>query len=271
MIISPKAKGRADEIPNLRRNRGTFETFFYAFHRCAVCQRIRTCSQLTRAVYETIEIESCTPGFVAQNCVIDNRTRPLAGDEGILVAVADFVGLGSYRNVLELNRFAVALDGFSRKKLIGIDFRKALRFSLAFSLIALSPALGTGVAIAMAVNSVASGVRGQAASVFPLPSISTCSYAGKLARCRCDRPIQLFACLLRFAGNIAFARYGEQVDGSCNCGIFKSRGDFNGSGQSSRRGRFHFCASVPARHGFLETNRQRAYRRRRGGVGDEVS
>ncbi|MDE0303893.1 MAG: hypothetical protein OXI87_03255 [Albidovulum sp.] len=206
--------------------------------------------QFTRAVYETIEIESCTPGLVAQNCVIDNRTRPLAGDEGILVSVGEFVGLGSYRNDLELKRLAEALDGFSRKKLMGIDFRKALRFSVAFALIALSPAWGTGLAIAMAVISVARTVRGQAAFVSPLRSNSMCSYAGKLARCRCGRPIQLLACPLRFAGSIASARCGEPVDGACNREYFKSRGDFNGSGRGSSRGRIRFRASVAARHGF---------------------
>ena len=128
---------------------------------------------VTRAVYETVEIESCTPGFIEQTCVVESRIQPIVDESGDIVTETEFVGFGSYRNVLEPERLAAALGAWSWSKLMGIDFWKALRFTLTFTLITLPLVLGMGLAIALAVNSVARSIRGQVIFVSLLPFIIT--------------------------------------------------------------------------------------------------
>ncbi|MCY4462972.1 MAG: sugar ABC transporter permease [Albidovulum sp.] len=129
--------------------------------------------QVTRVIYEEIEVESCTPGFVAQTCVTETRLQPVVDDQGDMVVETEFVGFGSYINVLEPDRLAEALGEASWSRLMGIDFWKALRFTLTFTLVTLPLVLGTGLAIALAVNSVARSIRGQVIFVSLLPFIIT--------------------------------------------------------------------------------------------------
>ncbi len=129
--------------------------------------------QVTRVIYEEIEVESCTPGFVAQTCVTESRLQPVVDDQGDMVVETEFVGFGSYINVLEPDRLAEALGEASWSRLMGIDFWKALRFTLTFTLVTLPLVLGTGLAIALAVNSVARSIRGQVIFVSLLPFIIT--------------------------------------------------------------------------------------------------
>ena len=128
---------------------------------------------VSRAVYETVEVESCTPGFITQKCSVAPRIQPVLDEDGKVVTETEFVGLGSYRNVLELERLAEAISDSSWKKLMGIDFWKALRFTLTFTLITLPLVLGMGLALALAVNSVAKSIRGQVIFVSLLPFIIT--------------------------------------------------------------------------------------------------
>ena len=59
---------------------------------------------VTKPVYEFVEVETCTPGFPNQVCTKSRDQRPVLDEFGELVTTTSFVGLESYRNVLELDR-----------------------------------------------------------------------------------------------------------------------------------------------------------------------
>ena len=56
---------------------------------------------VTQPVLETVEEESCTPGFLAPTCVTETKTRPVLGEDGKMLTETRNVGLQSYVNVLE--------------------------------------------------------------------------------------------------------------------------------------------------------------------------
>lgn len=128
---------------------------------------------VTRPVLETVEVEVCTPGFLAPVCVTETRTRPVIDEFGAVRTSTEFVGLASYRNVLEPDRFAAALAERSWTALMQIDFWKALRFTLTFTLVTLPLVLGVGLAIALAVNRLGQSFKGPVIFVSLLPFIIT--------------------------------------------------------------------------------------------------
>lgn len=127
----------------------------------------------TQPVFEQVEIETCTPGFPNPVCVTEMKSRPVIGDDGEIVTQTHFVGLESYRNVLELGRVKQALANGSWSELMNIDFWKALRFTLTFTLLTLPLVVGVGLAIALAVNNAARSLRGPVIFVSLLPFIIT--------------------------------------------------------------------------------------------------
>ena len=128
---------------------------------------------LTQPVFETVEVESCTPGFTGQTCTTELKTRPILDENGRIRTETRYVGLESYRNVLEPDRLweAIAKDRWS--DILNIDFWAALRFTLTFTLITLPLILLFGLGIALAVNNAVRSIRGPIIFVSLLPFIIT--------------------------------------------------------------------------------------------------
>lgn len=128
---------------------------------------------VTQSVFEQVEIESCTPGFPNPNCTVEVRNQPVLDEDGQVATQTQFVGLQSYRNVLELDRAAAAIANGSWTQLTTIDFWRALRFTLMFTLVTLPLVIATGLAIALAVNNAVRSIRGPVIFVSLLPFIIT--------------------------------------------------------------------------------------------------
>lgn len=128
---------------------------------------------LDQTVIETVEVESCTPGFPDPICTVETRTRPALDDNGQVQTVTRFVGLESYRNVLQPERAWAALSAFDFKSLLTIDFWKALRFTLTLTLVTLPLVVGVGLLIAITVNNTVRAIRGPIIFISLLPFIIT--------------------------------------------------------------------------------------------------
>ncbi|MCY3675732.1 MAG: sugar ABC transporter permease [Paracoccaceae bacterium] len=127
----------------------------------------------TQSIFETVEIETCTPGFGTQTCITESETRPVLGEDGKALEKTIFVGWESYRNILRPDQAWQAVKQLNWSGLMAIDFWKALRFTLTFTLISLPLVIGLGLVIAVAVNSLAKSIRGQVIFVSLLPFIIT--------------------------------------------------------------------------------------------------
>ncbi|KUF10828.1 carbohydrate ABC transporter permease [Pseudoponticoccus marisrubri] len=128
---------------------------------------------VTQPVYETVEVESCTAGFLEQTCTTEMKTRPILDEAGEIVRQTEFVGLQTYRNVLELDRLGEALTSGSWAAIQNIDFWKALRFTIMFTLVTLPLVVGFGLGIAMLINNASKLIRGPVIFVSLLPFIIT--------------------------------------------------------------------------------------------------
>ena len=130
--------------------------------------------QITQPVLQQVEVETCTPGFLTQTCTTELKTIPIIDPgTGKTVTKTEWVGLQSYRNVLQIDKVWAALGSGQLRAILQIDFWKALRFTLMFTLITLPLVIGVGLAIALAVNSAAKSVRGPIIFVSLLPFIIT--------------------------------------------------------------------------------------------------
>lgn len=129
--------------------------------------------QVTQPVLERIEVETCTPGFVTQTCVTEVKTRPVLDAAGNVQTTTEWVGLQSYRNVLQLDKVREFIAAGRPGEILTIDFWKALRFTLTFTLITLPLVIGVGLIIALTVNNAAKAIRGQIIFVSLLPFIIT--------------------------------------------------------------------------------------------------
>ena len=128
---------------------------------------------LTQPVLETVEVESCTPSFTGQICTTELKTRPVLDEAGRTVTETTYVGLQSYRNVLEPDRLREAVTSGRWLDILDIDFWAALRFTLTFTLITLPLILLFGLGIALAVNNAVRSIRGPIIFVSLLPFIIT--------------------------------------------------------------------------------------------------
>ena len=128
---------------------------------------------LTQPIFETVEVESCTPGFTGQICTTEMKTRPVLDENGRIVTETRHVGLQSYRNVLEPDRLREAISNDRWLDILNIDFWAALRFTLTFTLITLPLILLFGLGIALAVNNAVRSIRGPVIFVSLLPFIIT--------------------------------------------------------------------------------------------------
>ena len=129
--------------------------------------------QVTQPVMQNIEVETCTPGFLTQTCTTELKTVPLIGDDGKTVTTTEWTGLESYRNVLQMDKFWSAISAGEPGQILQIDFWRALRFTLMFTLVTLPLVIGVGLLIALTVNNAAKAVRGPVIFVSLLPFIIT--------------------------------------------------------------------------------------------------
>jgi len=129
--------------------------------------------QVTQPVFTTQEVETCTPGFVTQTCTTEVKTIQVLGEDGTPLSQTEWVGFGSYANVLGGQRFVDAITSFDLGAILRIDFWKALRFTLTFTLITLPFVLGVGLAIAVVVNNATKRVKGPVIFISLLPFIIT--------------------------------------------------------------------------------------------------
>ncbi|MEM8915794.1 MAG: sugar ABC transporter permease, partial [Pseudomonadota bacterium] len=127
----------------------------------------------TQPIFEQVEVESCTPGFPNPNCVTEIKSQPIIGDDGNIITETRFVGLETYAAVLELDRVGQAISEGAWGQILTIDFWKALRFTLTFTLITLPLVIVVGLAIALAVNNAIRSMRGPAIFISLLPFIIT--------------------------------------------------------------------------------------------------
>jgi multiple sugar transport system permease protein len=129
----------------------------------------------TKQVFQQISVESCTPGFTTQTCTTEIRSRQVLDAAGKPMTTTGFAGLEAYRQLLKPEEVskAFAAGGGGWAALMTIDFYKALRFTLSFTLITLPLVVGLGLLIAIAVNNVTKAIRGPLIFVSLLPFIVT--------------------------------------------------------------------------------------------------
>jgi multiple sugar transport system permease protein len=129
--------------------------------------------QITQPVVEQVEVETCTAGFLEQTCTTEIQTQPVLDEAGRQVTTTEWVGLLSYTRVLGLDAMGEAISTGQIGQILSIDFWKALRFTLTFTLVTLPLVIGVGLAIAIAVNNAARSVKGPVIFVSLLPFIIT--------------------------------------------------------------------------------------------------
>ena len=129
--------------------------------------------QITQPILQQVEVETCTPGFLTQTCTTEMKTIPVLDDNGKTLTETRWVGLQSYQNVLQMDKFWAAVGQGSWNDIMQIDFWRALRFTLSFTLLTLPLVIGVGLAIALAVNNASRSIRGPVIFVSLLPFIIT--------------------------------------------------------------------------------------------------
>ncbi|TPW27152.1 carbohydrate ABC transporter permease [Pararhizobium mangrovi] len=130
---------------------------------------------VTHQVFHEVTTKSCSPGFMKQTCTESTRTEPVLGPDGVPKTETHFVGLGSYRSLLKpaAVKAAFSAAGNGIGDLLNIDFYRALRFTLTFTLVTLPLVIGFGMLTALALNNVTQAVRGPLIFTFLLPFIIT--------------------------------------------------------------------------------------------------
>ena len=129
--------------------------------------------QITQPVVEQVEVETCTAGFLEQTCTTEIKTQPVIDENGDAVTTTEWVGFLSYARVLGTEQLAAAFSEGRFADILNIDFWKALRFTLTFTLVTLPLVIGMGLAIAIAVNNAAQSIKGPVIFVSLLPFIIT--------------------------------------------------------------------------------------------------
>ncbi|MEM1351754.1 MAG: sugar ABC transporter permease [Pseudomonadota bacterium] len=129
--------------------------------------------QITQPILEQVEVETCTPGFLTQTCTTELKTIPVLDEDGKTLTQTEWVGLQSYRNVLQMDKFWDGVNNGSWTEIMQIDFWRALRFTLSFTLLTLPLVIGVGLAIALAVNNATRSIRGPIIFISLLPFIIT--------------------------------------------------------------------------------------------------
>ena len=131
--------------------------------------------ELRQQVFQQVKTQTCTPGFLKQVCTDEVKYLPVLDDQGRPVEEAKFVGLDVYRTILQPSAVmqAFSKDGGGLDAVLNIDFYKALRFTLTFTLVTLPLVIFFGLAVAIAVNNTIAAIRGPLIFVSLLPFIIT--------------------------------------------------------------------------------------------------
>ncbi len=113
----------------------------------------------TERVFREETAENCSPGFPTPVCTTETRTVAVLDTEGHPQTRSAWVGFDNY---------AALVGGPS-----SVDFFKALRFTLTFTLITLPLVIGLGLALALALNATMTLLRGPVIFASLLPFIIT--------------------------------------------------------------------------------------------------
>ena len=128
---------------------------------------------ITQNVFEKVEVETCTPGFLKQICQTKIETKPKLDENGNVIEVTDFVGFENYKNLLQINKFKNAVYNLSLNEIEKINFWKAFRFTISFCLITLPLVIFLGLLIALTVNNLTRSIKGPVIFISLLPFIIT--------------------------------------------------------------------------------------------------
>ncbi len=129
----------------------------------------------TQAVFRQVTVESCSPGFLRQVCKKEARAEPVVDEQGRPMTETSFVGWESYRQLLQP---AAVMDALTQgwagiSHLLSLDFYRALRFTLTFTLLTLPFVVGIGLALALMVDNTVRSLRGAVIFFSLLPYIIT--------------------------------------------------------------------------------------------------
>lgn len=127
----------------------------------------------TQPVYETVTEEVCTPGFLTQTCTTKEKSRAMLDENGEILMQTKYVGFQSYRDILDVDKLGQIMDSGNWSEILNIDFWKALRFTLTFTLMTLPLVIIIGLSLAIAVNNVTKYIRGPVIFITLLPFIIT--------------------------------------------------------------------------------------------------
>ena len=128
---------------------------------------------ITQNVFEKVEVETCTPGFLKQICETKIETKPKLDENGNIIEVSVFVGFENYKNLLQINKFKNAVYNLSFSEIEKINFWKAFRFTITFCLITLPLVIFLGLLIALTVNNLTRSIKGPVIFISLLPFIIT--------------------------------------------------------------------------------------------------
>lgn len=128
---------------------------------------------ITQNVFEKVEVETCTPGFLKQICETKIETKPKLDENGNVIEVSVFVGFENYKNLLQINKFKNAVYNLSFNEIEKINFWKAFRFTISFCLITLPLVIFLGLLIALTVNNLTRSIKGPVIFISLLPFIIT--------------------------------------------------------------------------------------------------
>ena len=128
---------------------------------------------ITQNVFEKVEVETCTPGFLKQICVTKIETKPKLDENGNFIDVSVFVGFEIYKNLLQIDKFKNAVYNLSLNEIEKINFWKAFRFTISFCLITLPLVIFLGLLIALTVNNLTRSIKGPVIFISLLPFIIT--------------------------------------------------------------------------------------------------
>ncbi|GIS07074.1 MAG: ABC transporter permease [Alphaproteobacteria bacterium] len=128
---------------------------------------------ITQNVFEKVEVETCTPGFLKQICETKIETKPKLDENGNIIEVSVFVGFENYKNLLQINKFRNAVYNLSLNEIEKVNFWKAFRFTITFCLITLPLVIFLGLLIALTVNNLTRSIKGPVIFISLLPFIIT--------------------------------------------------------------------------------------------------
>ena len=128
---------------------------------------------ITQNVFEKVEVETCTPGFLKQICETKIESKPKLDENGNIIEVSVFVGFENYKNLLQIDKFKNAVYNLSLNEIEKINFWKAFRFTISFCLITLPLVIFLGLLIALTVNNLTQFIKGPVIFISLLPFIIT--------------------------------------------------------------------------------------------------